>query len=110
MVRSTPWRALLSCAVFVLAGLASAEAQQSPLLIRSAATTTLDPAGRPWAYVVLNENTPGLLTGRTLAVYQKNGLPDSAATFTFRGLISPATDPTACGVMVSRAQSIGDNS
>ncbi len=58
---------------------------------------------------MLNENTPGLLAGRSLAVYQKNGLPDSAATFTFRGLIAPATDPTACGVMLNRAQSIGDN-
>ena len=107
--RSTPWRALLFCAFFVLAGLAPARAQQSPLLIRSAATTTLDTAGRPWAYVVLNENTSGLLTGRTLAVYQKNGLPDSAATFTYRGLIAPTNDPTACGVMLQRAQSIGDN-
>lgn len=92
-----------------LAGIAPVKAQQSPLLIRSAATTTLDSAGRPWAYVVLNENTPGLLNGRTLAVYQKNGLPDSAATFTYRGLIAPTNDPTACGVMLQRAQSIGDN-
>lgn len=107
--RPAVWRTL-GCAMLLWFGHAAhVAAQQSPLIIRSAATTTLDPSGRPWAYVVLNENTSGLLVGRSLAVYQKNGLPDSAANFTFRGLISPANDPTAVSVMLNRAQSVGDN-
>jgi hypothetical protein len=105
------WSRLLAtgCAALVLAGIPSAGAQQSPLLIRSAVTTTLDPSGRPWAYVVLNQNAPGLLTNRTLAVYQKNSLPDSPGSFVFRGLIAPGTDPTSIGVLLNRAVSVGDN-
>lgn len=94
----------------LLAGAADVFAQaQEPPLISASATTRLDAGSRPWVFISLGENRPGLLAARTLAVYAKTGAPGSASSFAFRGLVSRTSDPTALGVLINRAAGLGDD-
>jgi len=93
----------------LLGGATARAGEPVPPMVATVATTTLDAAGRPWAYLVFDPNRPGLLDGRTFGVYVKPGTPDAAAAFTFRGVVGATTDPSAINVMLSRAASLGDN-
>ena len=91
----------------LLAGLAAcAAAEPLPLLVTTTATTTLDSGGRPWIYVALGENRPGLLARHRLAVSVRTG---PSGPFVPRGAVASTADPTAVGVFLSRGASVGDS-
>ncbi len=105
---------IIAIAAWVLVGAADLTGQTSsalpvPPLLTTAAASALDAAGRPWAYVMFGENRPGLLAARTLAVYAKSGPPESAEPFTFRGLVTHTSDPTALQVLLQRGASLGES-
>lgn len=80
-------------------------AEVLPPLLTTTATTTLDSGGRPWTYIVLEQNRPGLIAAHRFAVYAKT----AGGAFSARGVVAPATDATAIGVLLGRGASIGDN-
>jgi hypothetical protein len=87
----------------------SAGAGSMPPAIAVTGTSTLGSGGRPWFFIALGDSAPGLVASRRLAVYAKQGVPDSPATFVSRGAITPTTDPTAIAVLLSRSANLGDN-
>ncbi|MCU0748232.1 MAG: hypothetical protein MUF13_01670 [Akkermansiaceae bacterium] len=84
-------------------------AQAIPDTIFSAATTTTDAAGRPWAYVAFTPENNGVLRGRALAVYLKNGLPADPGTFTRQGVVSPELEASLLSVFIERGAKMGED-
>jgi hypothetical protein len=90
-------------------GLGPLAAQAIPNTVFSAATTTTDSTGRPWAYVAFTPENNGVLRGRALAVYLKNGLPADPGTFTRQGVVSPELEASLLSVFLERGAKLGEN-
>ena len=80
-----------------------------PPLLTTTATTTVDSGGRPWAYIALGENQPGLIASRSLKIYSKIGPANSTNLFSLLGAIVGSSDPGVIQVQLGRAASIGEN-
>ena len=87
-------------------GQATRAAEALPPLVATTATTTLDSGGRPWAYLILDQNRPGLIAGHRFAIYVKTA---AAGAFVSRGPVVSTGDPAVIGVMLSRGASVGDS-
>ena len=95
---------------FLLLGLAALRAQDPiPDAVTCAGTSALDPAGRPWGYVVLNARNPATLNGRALAVFIKPGPPESPASFANAGILTPQSDPTVLRTFLQRSACLGED-
>lgn len=103
------WRCRFSFLFYALMAALVLRAATYPPLLTTTVTTTVDSGGRPWAYVTLGENQPGLVAGRRLAVYSKTGPPASTNGFSTRGPIAASDDPGVIQVQLGRAADIGDN-
>src|SRR5690349_20950299 len=90
----------------VLAGVSTLPADTFPPVITTAATTTLNTPGRPWVYIALGQNRPDLLASRRFMVSART---NAGGIFRSGRQLTPPVDPTAIGVMLARAASIGDN-
>ena len=93
-------------AAALLGGSSARAAEALPPLVTTTATTTLDSGGRPWAYIVLRENRPGLISGHRFAVYSRT---NAGGSFVPRGVVAPTLDPTAIGVLLARGANVGDS-
>lgn len=80
-----------------------------PDAVTCSGTTALDPAGRPWGYVVVNAQNPATLAGRALAIFIKPGAPDSAAAFVAAGVVTPRAEPAVLRTYLERAACLGEN-
>lgn len=100
-------RAIIALSAALLTGMhTSRSAETLPPLVATSAATTLDSGGRPWAYVILGENRPGLIASHRFAAYSRSS---AGASFVPRGPITAAQDPSAIAVMLARGASLGDN-
>ena len=99
--------------LFILGILATAitpgGAQSIPDALFTAATTATDTHGRPWAYVAFSPVNDGVLRGRSLAVYVKNGLPEDPGGFTRQGVVSPELEASLLAVFLERGQHLGED-
>ena len=84
-------------------------AQSIPDSLITAATTTTDAAGRPWAYIAFTPENTGVLRGRGLAVYLKNGLPADPGSFVRQGVVSPELEMSLMAVFIERGRQIGED-
>lgn len=101
---------LFSVLVAGLAGwLSPLGAQSIPDSLITAATTTTDAAGRPWAYIAFTPENTGVLRGRALAVYLKNGLPADPGSFVRQGVVSPELEMSLMAVFIERGRQIGED-
>ncbi len=98
------WTAALLGGALVLAPARAAE--PLPPLVTTTATSTTDPGGRPWGFIALGENRPGLIRGHNFAVYSKS---TAGGPFSLRGVIAPTADPTAISVLLARGAALGDS-
>ena len=105
--RCTP---LVCAAAFVLAAPASRAQSGFGDIIYTVATTTTDTNGRPWAYILWQATTPGLLSGRTFAVYSKPGDPTNNAPYVRLSVVQLQTDAHSIEPLLRRSENIGEKS
>lgn len=99
--------ALLLAMLALLTGGARSQNTTIPGGVFTAATTTIDATGTPWAYLKISSPEPATLNGKSVAVYVKNGGQASTATFTLRGAMMPALDKAVAKVCLDRSKNLG---
>ena len=72
-------------------------------------TTTYDSDGRPWAYLFWQGSSPGLVLGRTYAIYAKPGDPASPAPYARVSVVTQQTDARNIEPLLRRAENVGQN-
>lgn len=101
----------LACALLAALLPAGAWAQSGLSdIVYSVGTTTRDPAGRDWAFLVWQATTPTLLSGRSFAVYSKLGDPTNNVPFVRRSVIALQTDARSIEPLLRRSENVGENS
>ncbi len=78
-------------------------------LVGTAGTTIQDGAGRQWAYLLWQGSSPGLVLGRTYAIYAKPGAPSSPAPFTRVSIVTQQSDTRNIEPLLRRSENVGQN-
>jgi hypothetical protein len=78
-------------------------------IIYTVGTTTRDPHGRDWAYILWQGTSPGLTSNRVFAVYLKAGEATNLAPYTRLSLVAQQTDPRVIEPLLERAANVGDD-
>ena len=105
--RRAPW---FCAAALVLAAPATRAQSGFGDIIYTVATTTTDTNGRPWAYLLWQATTPGLLSGRTFAVYSKPGDATNNAPYVRLTVVQLQTDAHSIEPLLRRSENIGEKS
>jgi hypothetical protein len=84
-------------------------AQAIPDSLFTVGTTATDAQSRPWAFLAFRPADAGVLNGRSLAIYQKNGLPADPGNFTKVGVVAPELETSVLSVLLNRGEQIGEN-
>ena len=79
-------------------------------IVYTVGTTVTDSANRNWAFIVWQSTTPGLISGRSFAIYSKPGDASSLAPFVRRSIVALQTDARSIEPLLRRAENIGENS
>lgn len=95
---------LIGCA---LAGAAVGQPLENAVF--TLGTTTLDNAGRSWAYLVMEPTEPGLLRDRKIAVYSKPGDPTAAAAYVRQSIFGLETETAVIQALLNRSGYLGDD-
>lgn len=98
------WAALL---LAFLQPLAAQEGLEN--LVGTAGTTIQDGAGRQWAYLLWQGTSPGLVLGRTYAIYAKPGDASSLAPFERVSIVAQQSDTRNIEPLLRRAENVGEN-
>lgn len=78
-------------------------------VIATAGTTTQDGAGRSWAYLFWQGSSPGLVLGRTYAIYAKPGDATSTNTYQRLAIVAQQTDTRNIEPLLRRAENVGED-
>jgi hypothetical protein len=105
--RGCGWAALCATAVALGLALSFAAVAQQPELLLTSATVARDSAGRDVAYVAWQETVPGLLRGRTYALYAKPGAPAAAGAFWRQAVLPPPDTAAAMAPLLAQAAQLG---
>ena len=104
-------RMLVASVAAVVLAVSTARAQSGfGDIIYTVATTTTDTNGRPWAYILWQATTPGLLSGRTFAVYSKPGEATNNAPYVRLTVVQLQTDARSIEPLLRRSENIGEKS
>jgi hypothetical protein len=93
----------------VLAPLPASAQEGLENVVSTAGTTIQDRAGRHWAYLFWQGSNPGLILGRTYAVYAKPGDPTSPAPYQRVSIVSQQIDPRNIEPLLRRAENVGED-
>jgi hypothetical protein len=100
--------ALAALAVsFLVQPLAAQEGLEN--LVGTVGTTIQDGTGRQWAYLFWQGSSPGLVLGRTYAIYAKPGDPSSPAPFQRVSIVSQQSDTRNIEPLLRRSENVGQN-
>ncbi len=96
--------------LFLILGVLPASAQTGiDRLVIMAGTTTVDPQGRHWAYLVWQATEPASIRSRQFAIYAKAGDANSAALYERQAIIGIQTDPLVIQPLLQRSVHLGQD-
>jgi hypothetical protein len=78
-------------------------------LLATLGTTTQDPSGRTWAYLIWDATSPQMLLGQTFAVYAKPGPASSSTPYSRTAILTQQTDPRVIEPLLQRGVNLGDD-
>ncbi len=75
----------------------------------TAATSVRNPDGRCWAYLTWASDQPEFLQRAVIAVYRKDGPPESSGDYRLVSLVNRTVDPAVIRAGLRRAEQLGEN-
>jgi hypothetical protein len=72
-------------------------------------TTWRQPSGQDWAYLLYQSSDGTALAGRTVAVYRKDGEPNSPALFTRQAVTRLQDNPAVIAPLLDRSVNVGED-
>ena len=72
-------------------------------------TSWRQPSGQDWSYLLYQSSDGTALAGRTVAVYRKDGEPNSPATFTRQAVTRLQDNPAVIAPLLDRSVNVGED-
>ena len=102
-------RFVLLAALATLPVLVRAQDALGPFISTVGTTIREAGSGRDWAYLLWTANTPGMLAGRSHAIYSKSGDANAATTYSRVAIVSLQAESVTLLPLLARAAAIGDD-